>query len=527
MNFKKIISLISIGMIMSSTLSVMPQSASAATSDENHAKGAVIEDGSYLTNALYKRNNNLMSSASLPSYVDLSNTAFFPEIGNQGNIGSCTAFATTYYQYSYEVNKLNNISSVSDRTTYSPAFTYGLLSNGNIASGISISDAYEMLANFGCLKSTDLPYSTTQFVDYPANKEDEKLEALATRLTSFGTYDIMAEGTVITSNTDSDLNQVKTALNNGKVLVITTPYSWDIKSGYGNYSDKMIHYRATWSNAGHAMAVVGYNDDVTCDVNGNGMIEPSEKGAFKVANSWGKNYGNDDNGYIWVSYDALNKVSANTVNNWESKLKGTRHSAFEFACEENAFFYINVDHKTLNYVGEVKINSYDRTKIQLGINRTTKSTTSSTTYNSIFPFNSNLTNTSSFNGVVLFDYSGLNSPIRNYLNGYNWHTKIIDYSNTSSNSRFRILDNFKHVLSDYEANNTQQANSIYKYKTLSYVNGDANLGGSLDLYDVILVSQYINKTVDLSNVQFALADYNNDGVVNLYDAIAISQALNK
>ena len=44
------------------------------------------------------------------------------------------------------------------------------------------------------------------------------------------------------------------------------------------------------------------------DVNGNGKVETAEKGAFKVANSWGTNRHND--GFLWVSYDALNSVSA-------------------------------------------------------------------------------------------------------------------------------------------------------------------------------------------------------------------------
>ena len=39
-----------------------------------------------------------------------------------------------------------------------------------------------------------------------------------------------------------------------------------------------------------------------------GCVEKGEKGAFKIANSWGTDFDND--GFIWMSYDALNLVSS-------------------------------------------------------------------------------------------------------------------------------------------------------------------------------------------------------------------------
>ena len=535
---KKIIAMFSAiiitGVYSVSNLSAENLNNSNGLSTSNQASEVIPEDGSYLNSSLYIGSNNSISSRSaLPSKVDLScDNPYFPEIGNQGSIGSCAAFATTYYQYSYEVNKINNITSTEARDYYSPSWTYGLLSDGTGSGGIGVTNAYEVLANFGCLKIDDLPYNTTSFVDFPEDMETEKLEALGTRLTSFGSYDILAEGTVITSNTDSDLNYVKSALSSGKVLVVTSPFSWDAKSGFGNYSDKEIFYRAKWSGAGHAMAVVGYDDNISCDVNCNGAIEPCEKGAFKIANSWGTNTG--DQGYIYVLYDALNKISANTIGNWESKLQGTRHSAFEFSCEENTFFYINVGHKNVNYVGEVYVNALDRSKIRLGINRTNKSVIQAPTYNSLFPFNatitsngeySNLRNSNPFNGVILFDYADLCSPVSNYLSGYNLHVKLLDSDNACNNSKFRIIDNFGNIISDYEANNSSQANNVYKYKNINILLGDADLNGVVDLYDQILISSYNMGSALLSNVQLAAADYNKDGVVDLYDAIAIAQAI--
>ncbi|MGN1202546.1 MAG: hypothetical protein ACI4RF_04570, partial [Eubacterium sp.] len=84
------------------------------------------------------------SFAQLPQSVDLSTSPCFPPIGSQGENGSCVAWATTYYQYTYEVNKLNGVTSIENREIYSPYFVYNL-TNGGYDNGISENDAYTTL----------------------------------------------------------------------------------------------------------------------------------------------------------------------------------------------------------------------------------------------------------------------------------------------------------------------------------------------------------------------------------------------
>ena len=67
---------------------------------------------------------SMNSTLSLPSSYDLSTSPYFPPIGNQQSIGSCAAWATTYYQFTYEANKLNNIVSTADNA-YSPLLQAG------------------------------------------------------------------------------------------------------------------------------------------------------------------------------------------------------------------------------------------------------------------------------------------------------------------------------------------------------------------------------------------------------------------
>lgn len=62
------------------------------------------------------------------------------------------------------------------------------------------------------------------------------------------------------------------------------------------------------------------------------LLKIVKNAAFKIANSWGTSFVSSgissNTGYFWVMYDALNKVSANNVNNWEAKYSGTRSPRF-------------------------------------------------------------------------------------------------------------------------------------------------------------------------------------------------------
>ncbi|MBN2173647.1 MAG: T9SS type A sorting domain-containing protein [Bacteroidales bacterium] len=74
-----------------------------------------------------------------------------------------------------------------------------------------------------------------------------------------------------------------------------------------------------WGNSnGHALTIVGYNDEIYCfdinndgeytidqDVDGDGDVDmfDCEKGAFKIANTWGEGFGDD--GFIFVPYKVM------------------------------------------------------------------------------------------------------------------------------------------------------------------------------------------------------------------------------
>ncbi len=491
-------------------------------------------------------NANIVSASgdysALPNVVDNSISPCFPPIASQGELGACISFAQTYYQYSYEVNKLNNVTTESERVVYSPRWTNSLINDGSHLTANNINMVYGTLENFGCLKNEDFPYNENAS-SWPSGLESEKIEALKTRLTSVNTLSIPVSQNISSpSNLISNnfpLSAVKEKLYEGKVLTVSSEGWFNAAMVDG----ECIAYRCYDNDTnGHRLTIVGYDNYKSYDVNGNGTIESCEKGAFKVANSWGTEYNQcgltsyaDDNGktegYFWVMYDALNYTSTNNYNDWESSFTTTRSPAFAKGANidsNNSFDYITVAHKDVNLVGEINVNIEKKYALDLYCSRTTSDVTTFSRANqiSLLPYlGTNPNTTYNFNGVILFDFAELADPFSTYYSGYNWYVKLagISFDSTGVNrARFRILDDNGNVISDYESDNHEQANRAIKYKTLNLIKGDINYDGTVTTADSSLLINYSSSFESLSNAQYYLADFNNDGVVTASDIMAIN-----
>jgi C1A family cysteine protease len=251
--------------------------------------------------------------ATLPRAVDNSTSPAFPEIRNQEGIGSCVPFAVGYYQYTYALGKLagwNNKNTV-NTTKVSPKFLYNIV-NGGYDVGSAAFGIHEILSEYGAATWSDFPYSgdASNPVNYRAWPTTSTIWKNALRYKSLG-------GASLNSPTDpTSVAQVKSLLVNGQVLTFDTYiYSWEFEQLDNDPSttldDAYVGQTvATWQDGyegSHEATIVGYNDDLWVDINANGMVDAGEKGAFKVANSWGATWANA--GYVWIAYDALNFTS--------------------------------------------------------------------------------------------------------------------------------------------------------------------------------------------------------------------------
>ncbi|MBE5935093.1 MAG: hypothetical protein E7262_04810 [Lachnospiraceae bacterium] len=308
------------------------------------------------------------------SSVDNSKLKYFPNIQSQGELGSCTAWASVYYQMSYAVNKALNRNGKLEENTFSPSWVYNMVNDGeNI--GTYYSDVLAVLSEVGAVPSNMVAIDTTNdwqnIRDLHATKENF-LEASKYKVSEFYNIDIKNRDydTVITCNDDVDLDTIKKALVLGEVLSATTvsdnwqrqeiePNKWN-KDNDPYVGETIVTRCDGYYSGTHRITIVGFNDDIWVDINQNGCVEKGEKGAFKIANSWGTEF--DNNGFIWMSYDALNRVSSvpssENVNldSYERELGLVDIIGFKVDVkEEDNDVFLNIDMATDN-AGEVAVN---------------------------------------------------------------------------------------------------------------------------------------------------------------------------
>lgn len=246
----------------------------------------------------------------LPSAVNNSQRVAFPPIGDQGSLGSCVGWASTYYQASHELALLNGYNNKANSDhILSPKWTYNLL-NGGENNGLVITDAYDLLAQSGAPSIVNFPYDQN-YLAWDLDPNDW-VHAISNRLTP----PQLVSGI---GGTSQDLTRIKQLLNNGHILTIGTFIdSWvftKIKQDPANPNSPYVgQWAVSWmngENGGHCITIVGYDDNLWIDINEDGEEHPNERGAFLLANSWGTGWAN--NGFIWVSYDAF--LSASAIHN--------------------------------------------------------------------------------------------------------------------------------------------------------------------------------------------------------------------
>ncbi len=302
----------------------------------------------------------MRSAATLPSKVDNSDSEYFPEVDSQGSIGSCTAWALVYYQFTYEMNKSMGRKTTPENT-FSPKWAYNMVNEG-VDEGSRLGDIYSVLKYQGAATLEQIPYDS----DYLSWSPDEDIWSSTGdyRITDYQELKYGRGNTPITSPDDEDLEVIKTALSNGDILTYSTYiYSWNYSRLEKNeevpendaYAGESIATAQIGSNGSHRMTIVGYNDDIWVDINGDGSVQEQEKGAFKIVNSWGKDFAND--GFCWVAYDALNKVSS--VPNMAAQSE--RCSIFENIARIDVEPYDSDSDIILTY----KLNSSDREQTKI------------------------------------------------------------------------------------------------------------------------------------------------------------------
>lgn len=208
--------------------------------------------------------------AVLPERVDL--TARFPKPGNQKQQGSCTAWAVAYGARSYYDGLISG-KSLSPQSAFSPAFIFNQIRHSDPGQcyGSSIRDALDLLVNKGVARMDEFSYT-----DRDCSRTPSAQVMASASLNKIKSWRAIKMGQIET---------VKGELYRGNPVIVAMAVSESFHKVRGS---AIFNDNYTEPKGYHAMNVVGYDD---------------QKGAFKLLNSWGNEWG--DGGYGWVDYDTL------------------------------------------------------------------------------------------------------------------------------------------------------------------------------------------------------------------------------
>jgi len=219
----------------------------------------------------------------LPKKIDLSN--FLPPVGNQGEYGTCVAWATAYnLKTALEAIKFNFSSSQLQEPAnqLSPKYLFTALSSsekGADCNGTAFTNALNLLLKKGVATKQTVPYTnlgncSESNIDPQWDEEAKKHKIKNYR------------------RIDPEVVVIKRALANNMPVVV----GCKLDDSFMQWnSDAVYQFSGPNTEVGihsyHAMCIVGYDND------------KGPAGAFKVVNSWSDQWGTK--GFIWVDYNFL------------------------------------------------------------------------------------------------------------------------------------------------------------------------------------------------------------------------------
>ena len=234
-----------------------------------------------------------------PAYYLNSITPGMPPPGDQGHIGSCSAWAVAYGMMSYLYGTKAGYSDYGlpepdGNKIFSPSFIYNQRNNG-VDHGISLITALQFIKHIGCCKWADMPPDKS-YTEQPSNTAS--INASHYRITNY--YRIRT----------NIIDSIKTVINKYKLPVV---FAINIDEGFKYISQKAWETRQgnrmVWISFNgtprhqHSMIIIGYDDKIN---------------AFKVQNSWKLNrppyiypwklWGPNNDGYCWIDYSQFKKA---------------------------------------------------------------------------------------------------------------------------------------------------------------------------------------------------------------------------
>jgi hypothetical protein len=278
---------------------------------------------------------------SLPVSVDNSKIVFFPAILAQDGM-SCQQYSGVAYTFGYEMNRLRNRNGNLPVNRYPANYTWNFMNQGDRMIGVNYFYSWDVLKQQGHPTMNDFGSDTAGMGIGWMNGYEKYFHGMSNRLkmvysipvnTADGIltlkhylYDHLdgsSPGGVVCFNASSNF----TTLNFLPLPAGTPEEGKDIITGF-------------YPQATHGMTIVGYNDLIRYDLNGDGQftndididgdgkvdVRDWEIGAFRIANSYGTWW--SDVGFCYVLYRAMALYYGNELNHWDPVHGVWNHSVY-------------------------------------------------------------------------------------------------------------------------------------------------------------------------------------------------------
>ncbi|MBK9290465.1 MAG: T9SS type A sorting domain-containing protein [Bacteroidetes bacterium] len=259
---------------------------------------------------------------SLPAVVDNSATPYMRPLIAQVGL-ECGQASSIGIMFTYEINAKRKVPGNLPENQYATHFTYNFLNNGSNA-GISYYESFEVVkyagnpsvATYGGMASG----GPSRWMDGYGNY----LAAMKNRIENV--YSIK-------TNTLEGLQKVKhwiydhgAGSENGGMVSFYSQFTNPPNVFPAGVPEAGKHVITWWgSNPDHAMTIVGYNDSIRWDYNGDGQytnhidlngdgiidVRDWEIGGFKMANTYGSISGWGDQGFSYMMYKTVADATGN------------------------------------------------------------------------------------------------------------------------------------------------------------------------------------------------------------------------